>query len=100
MVGEIPAGLPSLEVPDVGLLDTAKLIPAALGIFFVGFSGGILTARTYAGRHGQHVHAGTELAAMGAANLAAGISQGFPIGASGLAHRSTIRWAPARSSQD
>ena len=70
-------------MPDVGLLDTAKLIPAALGIFFVGFSGGILTARTYAGRHGQHVHAGTELAAMGAANLAAGISQGFPIGASG-----------------
>jgi high affinity sulfate transporter 1 len=83
VVGEIPAGLPSLEVPDVGLLDAAKLIPAALGIFFVGFSGGILTARTYAGRHGQHVHAGTELAAMGAANLAAGISQGFPIGASG-----------------
>jgi sulfate permease, SulP family len=83
VVGEIPAGLPSLEVPDVGLLDTAKLIPAALGIFFVGFSGGILTARTYAGRHGQHVHASTELAAMGAANLAAGISQGFPIGASG-----------------
>jgi sulfate permease, SulP family len=83
VVGEIPAGLPSLEVPDVGLLDTAKLIPAALGIFFVGFSGGILTARTYAGRHGKHVHASTELAAMGAANLAAGISQGFPIGASG-----------------
>ncbi|HJY46438.1 MAG TPA: SulP family inorganic anion transporter [Propionibacteriaceae bacterium] len=83
VVGHIPAGLPGLEVPDVGLLDTLKLIPAALGIFFVGFSGGILTARTYAGRHGQHVHAGAELAAMGAANLAAGISQAFPVGASG-----------------
>jgi SulP family sulfate permease len=83
VVGHIPAGLPSLEVPDVRLTDALKLIPAALGIFFVGFSGGILTARTYAGRHGQHVHASTELAAMGAANLAAGISQGFPIGASG-----------------
>jgi SulP family sulfate permease len=83
VVGNIPAGLPSLEVPDVRLIDALKLIPAALGIFFVGFSGGILTARTYAGRHGQHVHAGAELAAMGAANLAAGISQAFPIGASG-----------------
>jgi high affinity sulfate transporter 1 len=83
VVGHIPAGLPSLEVPDVRLIDALKLIPAALGIFFVGFSGGILTARTYAGRHGQHVHAGAELAAMGAANLAAGISQAFPIGASG-----------------
>ena len=83
VVGQIPPGLPSLEVPDVRLIDALKLIPAALGIFFVGFSGGILTARTYAGRHGQHVHAGAELAAMGAANLAAGISQGFPVGASG-----------------
>jgi sulfate permease, SulP family len=83
VVGNIPAGLPSLEVPDVRLIDALKLIPPALGIFFVGFSGGILTARTYAGRHGQHVHAGAELAAMGAANLAAGISQAFPIGASG-----------------
>jgi high affinity sulfate transporter 1 len=83
VVGHIPAGLPGLEVPDVGLLDTLKLIPAALGIFFVGFSGGILTARTYAGRHGQHVHVSAELAAMGAANLAAGISQAFPVGASG-----------------
>jgi sulfate permease, SulP family len=83
VVGHIPAGLPSLEVPDVRLIDALKLIPVALGIFFVGFSGGILTARTYAGRHGQHVHASAELAAMGAANLAAGISQSFPIGASG-----------------
>ena len=83
VVGQIPPGLPSLEVPDVRLIDALKLIPAALGIFFVGFSGGILTARTYAGRHGQHVHPGAELAAMGAANLAAGISQAFPVGASG-----------------
>jgi sulfate permease, SulP family len=83
IVGEIPAGLPSLEVPDVRLSDMPRLIPAALGIFFVGFSAEILTARSVAGRHGQHVETNAELAAMGAANLAAGISQGFPIGASG-----------------
>jgi sulfate permease, SulP family len=81
-VGQIPAGLPSLEVPDFRLRDILTLLPAAVGIFFVAFTSEILTARSVAGRHGQHVHANTELAALGAVNLAAGISQGFPVGAS------------------
>jgi sulfate permease, SulP family len=82
VVGEIPAGLPAITVPDLHPGDALALMPAALGIFFVSFSDQILTARSFAGRHGQHVRADTELAAMGAANLAAGITQGFPIGAS------------------
>jgi SulP family sulfate permease len=82
-VGEIPAGLPGLELPTAPLGDLLALVPAALGIFLVSFSDEILTARSFAGHHGQHVRADTELAAMGAANLAAGITQGFPIGASG-----------------
>jgi sulfate permease, SulP family len=81
-VGQIPAGLPSLEVPDLRLRNILTLLPAAVGIFFVAFTSEILTARSVAGRHGQHVHANTELAALGAVNLAAGISQGFPVGAS------------------
>jgi SulP family sulfate permease len=83
VVGHIPSGLPSLEVPDFRLRDIMTLVPAAVGIFFVAFSSEILTARSVAGRHGHHVHANTELTALGAANLAAGLSQGFPIGASG-----------------
>jgi sulfate permease, SulP family len=83
VIGPIPAGLPSLELPDFRLGDVLTLLPAAVGIFIVAFSSEILTARSVAGRHGQHVHANTELAAMGAMNLAAGISQGFPVGASG-----------------
>jgi high affinity sulfate transporter 1 len=81
-VGEIPSGLPALALPTAPLGDLVALVPAALGIFFVSFSDEILTARSFAGRHGQHVRADSELAAMGAASLAAGISQGFPIGAS------------------
>ncbi|HEV2873166.1 MAG TPA: SulP family inorganic anion transporter, partial [Actinomycetota bacterium] len=69
-VGEIPSGLPGLALPTAPLGDLLALVPAALGIFFVSFSDEILTADT-------------ELTAMGAASLAAGISQGFPIGASG-----------------
>ena len=83
VVGSIPAGLPSIEVPDFQFGDVLTLLPAAAGIFIVAFSSEILTARSVAGNHGQHVHANTELAAMGAMNLAAGISQGFPVGASG-----------------
>jgi len=83
VVGQIPPGLPSLEVPDIRLRDIMTLVPAAVGIFFVAFSSEILTARSVAGRHGHHVHANTELTALGAGNLAAGLSQGFPIGASG-----------------
>jgi sulfate permease, SulP family len=82
VVGSIPAGLPSLEVPDFQFRDVLTLLPAAAGIFIVAFSSEILTARSVAGNHGQHVHANTELVAMGAMNLAAGISQGFPVGAS------------------
>ncbi|MGH9116886.1 MAG: SulP family inorganic anion transporter [Acidimicrobiales bacterium] len=57
--------------------------PAALGIFAVGYADGILTARSFAGRHDQHVDANQELLALGAANAAAGVTQSFPVGASG-----------------
>ncbi len=82
VVGHIPSGLPSLELPDLRPRNILTLLPAALGIFFVGYSSHILAARSFAGRHGQHVHANTELVAMSAANLVASISQGMPIGAS------------------
>jgi SulP family sulfate permease len=83
VVGEIPPGLPGIELPSLHLTDVLALLPAALGIFFVSFSDEILTARSFAGKRGQHVRADQELAAMGAANLAAGITQSFPVGASG-----------------
>jgi SulP family sulfate permease len=82
VVGPIPAGLPSVELPGLRASDIITLLPAAVGIFVVGFSSQILTARSFAGRHGQHIDANTELVAMGAANLVAGISQGLPVGAS------------------
>jgi high affinity sulfate transporter 1 len=82
-VGHIPRGLPSLRWPGAGLSKTVDLLPAAAGVFAVGFADAILTARSFAGRNGQHVDANQELLAFGAANAAAGITQGFPVGASG-----------------
>ncbi|HYN18175.1 MAG TPA: SulP family inorganic anion transporter, partial [Actinomycetes bacterium] len=83
VVGEIPAGLPGIQLPGLDRTDVLALLPAALGIFFVSFSDEILTARSFAGKRGQHVRVDTELTAMGAANLAAGLTQAFPVGASG-----------------
>jgi MFS superfamily sulfate permease-like transporter len=82
VVGSIPSGFPSLRLPHVEAGDIRALLPAALGIFFVGFGDVILTARSFAGRHGQHVRARQELFAQGIANAAAGITQGFPVSAS------------------
>ena len=82
-VGTIPSGLPSLAWPQAGASDALHLLPAALGVFAVGYADSILTARSFAGRNGEHVRANQELVALGAANLAAGVTQGFPVGASG-----------------
>jgi SulP family sulfate permease len=83
LVGDIPAGLPSLGLPSAPVGDALELVPVALGLFLVTFADAILTARSYAGKHGQHVDAGQELLAIGAANAASGLSQGIPVGASG-----------------
>ena len=83
VIGQIPSGLPGIQLPGLDLGDALALAPAALGIFFVSYSDEILMARSFAGHKGEHVGADTELGALGATSLAAGISQGFPIGASG-----------------
>ena len=83
VVGTVPSGIPDLAVPVPGGGDALLLLTAAVGIFLVAFADEILTARSFAGKHGQHVRAEQEVLAMGAANVAAGLTQGFPIGASG-----------------
>jgi high affinity sulfate transporter 1 len=83
VIGDVPSGIPDLDVPIPGGGDALLLLTAAIGIFLVSFADEILTARSFAGKHGQHVRAEQEVLAMGAANVAAGLTQGFPIGASG-----------------
>ncbi len=82
-VGDIASGLPQLAFPSVSLDDLAALVPAAFALFAVGYADGVLTARSFAGRHRQSVRANQEMLALGAANAAAGVTQSFPVGASG-----------------
>jgi len=83
VIGSIPAGLPSISIPKPPLGDVVDLVPAAIGIFLVSFADGILTARSFAGKRNQHIRANQELLAFSGMSAAAGISQGFPLGASG-----------------
>jgi sulfate permease, SulP family len=83
ILGPIPSGLPSFDFPSLPASTVLELLPAAVGIFLVSFADGILTARSFAGKHDQSVQANQELVAFGTANIAAGLTQGFSIGASG-----------------
>lgn len=87
-VGSVPAGIPVPGFAGVAASDLAQLILPAVGIAVVGFSDNALTARAFAARHGWHIQANTELAALGVTNLAAGALHGFPVSCSGS--RTTI----------
>ena len=82
-IGPVPSGLPALDWPGLGGGDFTELAAAGAGIFLVAFADTLLIARSFAGAAGQHVNSGNELTAMGVANLAAGITQAFPVAASG-----------------
>jgi sulfate permease, SulP family len=81
-IGPIPSGLPSLQIPVVSFGDLRSLLPAAAGIVLLIFCDTIVTARTFAVRNGYDVDANREFIGLGMSNLAAGVSQGFPISAS------------------
>jgi high affinity sulfate transporter 1 len=83
VTGTVPSGLPSLELPDVSRADLGTLVVAALAVFLVAFSDSILTARSFAARHHEVVDANQELLAFGVAQMAAGVTQGIPVGTSG-----------------
>ena len=83
VVGDIKSGLPSLGTPDVRAADWADLLLPASAFALIAFADTIASARTYAQRNGYEIDANRELAGLGGANLASGISGAFPISASG-----------------
>jgi len=83
LVGVLPKGFPPLTVPSVHLADLAPLFAGALGIALVSLADTISTASAFAERTGQEVDGNGEMVGIGAANLAAGLFQGFPVSTSG-----------------
>jgi high affinity sulfate transporter 1 len=83
LVGVLPKGFPPLTWPGAGLADLGPLFAGALGIAVVSLADTISTASAFAARTGQEVHGNGEMIGIGAANLAAGLFQGFPVSTSG-----------------
>ena len=82
VVGAIPSGFPAPTLPHVGLQEAGNLLVAAAGIAFVTLADTTATSRSLAARRGEHVDANREIRALGAANVAAGLFQGFPVSTS------------------
>jgi high affinity sulfate transporter 1 len=82
VVGPLPKGLPSFQIPSVPVSDLAALAAGAVGIALVSFADTSVLSRTFAIRGGYRVDPNQELAALGAANVAAGFFQGFSISSS------------------
>jgi MFS superfamily sulfate permease-like transporter len=82
VVGAVPSGLPSPQLPDVAWDDIGPLALAAVGMAFVTLADASALSRTFAMKLGQEVDPNQEIVALGAANVSAGLFQGFPVSAS------------------
>jgi SulP family sulfate permease len=81
VVGEVPRGLPALSLPTT-LGPVLEILGPVAAIAVVGFTDNVLTARAFAGP-GEEIDADAELRALGAANIGAGLTSGFPVSSSG-----------------
>jgi anti-anti-sigma factor len=84
LVGEVPRGLPTLQVPSGQLLrDHASTVAlAAVALVLIGFSQTAGDARAFAARHHYRIDINQESAAQGIANAGAGLFQGMPVSTS------------------
>jgi high affinity sulfate transporter 1 len=82
VVGPLPQGLPSLTFPAVLWSDMKPLAAGAIAIALVAFAETSVLSRVYAMRGGYRADTNRELIALGAADLATGLFQGFPISSS------------------
>lgn len=82
IVGDVPAGLPPLSLPDVGMSDYEMLLIPALVIAIVAFVDSTSTAQELASRRRERVNTNKELLGIGAANAVAGMTGGYAINGS------------------
>ncbi len=79
VVGTVPGGFPPLTFPPFDGSLWLALLPPALLISLVGFVESISVAQTLAAKRRQRIDSNQELLGLGAANLAAAVTGGFPV---------------------
>lgn len=79
VVGQVPSGLPGLQLPSFDLALWKELAVSALLISVVGFVESVSVAQTLAAKRRQRISPDQELIGLGASNIAASVSGGFPV---------------------
>ena len=82
VVGEVPAGLPTLGLPDIPFGDLGPVVTGGALIALVAAAEGLSAARLFALRGNYDVDSNQELLGAGAANVAAGLSGGISVAGS------------------
>lgn len=83
VIGVLPAGFPEFTLPIASWGELPILFLGALAIAVVALADTMSTASSFAARRGERVHGDQEMIGIGAANVAAGFFQGFPVSTSG-----------------
>ena len=82
VLGPLPEGLPSFAFPIVSFAHLSEIIVGGCAVAIVAFADTSVLSRTYAAKIRTPVDPNQEMIGLGAANLAAGLFQGFPISSS------------------
>jgi high affinity sulfate transporter 1 len=82
VLGSLPQGLPAFAIPWLGYADIGPVLVGGLAVALVSFADTSVLSRAYAARTRSYVDPNQEMVGLGAANLAAGFFQGFPISSS------------------
>ncbi len=79
IVGDVPTGLPPLSLPSFSMDLWSSLIVSAVVISIIGFVESVSVAQTLAAKNRQRIDPDQELIGLGAANIGAAFTGGFPV---------------------
>ncbi|MFT5064557.1 MAG: SulP family sulfate permease [Yoonia sp.] len=79
IVGDVPTGLPPLSLPSFSMDLWSSLIVSAVVISVIGFVESVSVAQTLAAKNRQRIDPDQELIGLGAANIGAAFTGGFPV---------------------
>ena len=82
VLGPTPQGLPAFAIPWITYADLVPIVIGGCAVALISFADTSVLSRTFAARTGTRVDPNQEAVGLGAANLAAGFFQGFPVSSS------------------
>lgn len=95
-VGVIPTGLPEFHLPSLRISDVDGVLPLAMACFLLSYIESVSAGRTLAQKNGYIIDPRQELLALGVANAAVALGQGYPV-AGGLSQSAVNDTAGAKT---